>query len=95
MTNKEIEERLKALPYEVPSDISPGAISVLMTAVEAETGTDAKEVEEKFWKHLHQLSPEEQEEFFESARKTRESLSGVGTSIIIAVLVLIIIWVLF
>ena len=95
MTDKEIRERLKALPYEVPSDISPGAISVLMTAAEAETGADAKEVEEKFWQHLHQLSSEEQQEFFESARKTRESLSGVGTAIIVAVLILLVLWLVF
>ena len=64
MTEKEITERLKALPYEVPADISPNAISALMTVAEAETGADTRQVEEKFWEHLAQLSPEEQQEFF-------------------------------
>ena len=95
MTEREIEERLKALPYEVPSDISPNAISTLMTVAETTTTAETREVEEKFWQHLHQLSPEEQQEFFASARQTREQLSGVGFSIIIAVLILLALWFLF
>ena len=94
MTEKEIAERLKALPYEVPTDISPGAISVIMAAAEYQTGADAQQVEESFWEHLAQLSPEEQQEFFASARATRQQLSGVGISIIIAVLVLVALWLL-
>ncbi len=95
MTEREIEERLKALPYEVPSDISPNAISTLMTVAETTTTAETRAVEEKFWEHLHQLSPEEQQEFFTSARQTREQLSGVGFSIIIAVLILLALWFLF
>ena len=95
MTEKEIQERLKALPYEVPSDISPNAISVLMTAAETTTTEEAQQVEEKFWQHLAQLSPKEQQEFFASARQTREQLSSVGISIIVSVPVLVALWLLF
>ena len=92
MIEKEIRERLKALPYEVPSDISPNAISALMTVAETTTTAETQEVEEKFWQNLEQLSPEEQQAFFTSARETREQLSGVGFAIIAAVLILAIIW---
>lgn len=95
MTEKEIRERLEALPYEVPSDISPNAISAMMTVAETTTTAETQEVEEKFWQNLEQLSPEEQQEFFTSARQTREQLSGVGFSIIAAVLILAVLWLLF
>lgn len=84
MTEKEIEERLKALPYEVPSDIRPSAISIMMTTM----GAGGAEAEEKFWNHLYQLSPKEQGEFFASARTTGEASKTAGCSVIIAVLML-------
>lgn len=91
MTEKEIEERLQALPYDVPSDIRPSAVSILMTAARAE----GSEAEEKFWEHLRHLSPSEQGEFFASARATREASKSVGTSIIIAILIIAALWLLF
>ena len=60
MTEKEIEERLQALPYDVPSDIRPSAVSILMTAA----GAEGPEAEEKFWEHLRHLSPSEQGRVF-------------------------------
>ena len=54
MTEQEIAERLKALPYEVPADLPPSGVDVLMTAVDFKGMT-----EEQFWEHLAQLSPKE------------------------------------
>ena len=90
MKEQEITERLKALPYEVPADLPTSGVDTLMTAAtNLEGGT-----EEKFWEHLAQLSPQEQQEFFLAVRQTRDQLSKVGTSIIISVIILILIWLL-
>ena len=64
MTEQEIEERLKTLPYDVPSDIRPSAVSILMTAA----GVVGQEAEEKFWENLRHLSLDDRENFFLAAR---------------------------
>ena len=90
MTEQEITEHLKALPYEVPADLPTSGVDVLMTAVDFKGMT-----EEQFWEHLAQLSPKEQQEFFESARQTREQLGKLGIWIIISVPIMILSWLLF
>lgn len=94
MTDKEITERLKTLPYEVPADISPGAISTMMAVGEFATGATPQEVEEKFWQKLEQASPEEREEFFTAARQTRNQLSTTGLITMACVLLAIVFWLL-
>ena len=94
MTEKEITERLRALPYEVPSDISPGAVSTMMAAGEFAAGATPQEVEKKFWERLEQASPQEQQEFFAAARKTRESLSGFGLLLIGGTVLMVLLWLL-
>ena len=71
MTEQEITERLKALPYEVPADISPRAVSTMMAAV-----GDTQQAEEKFWEHVAQLFPEERQGFFAAARQTQQMMDG-------------------
>lgn len=94
MTEQEITARLKALPYEVPADISPGAISTMMATAEFAAGATPQEVEEKFWQKLAQASSEEQQEFFAAARQTRKSLSGFGFLIIGGVVLMVLVWLL-
>ena len=89
-TTKEIAERLKALPYEVPADISPGAISTLRAAEEFAAGATPQEVEKQCWERFEQASPEEQQECFAAARQTRETLSGFGLLLIGRVLLLLV-----
>lgn len=72
MTEQEVAERLKALPYDVPEDIKPAYIPPMMEM----NGIEGKEAEEEFWEKLHLLSPEKQQEFFHAAREAQ----GAGKS---------------
>lgn len=87
MTEKEIEEHLKALPYDVPADIRPGHISATMAAM----GVEGKEAEEIFWNNLHQLSPKEQGEFFATARSNLSASKSLAWGVF-AIIFLGLLW---
>lgn len=68
MTEQEIAERLKALPYDVPTDVRPGYVSVMIDRVK-----DQGITEEQFWEKLQNTDPEGQESFFAAAREAQSS----------------------
>ena len=68
MTEAEVAERLKALPYDIPDDIRPSYVSFVMDKTK-ETGV----TEEEFWGKLQEASPADQEAFFAAVREASSS----------------------
>ena len=93
MTDKEIEVRLKALPYKVPPDITPGHLSVMMATM-ALAGAEGEKAEEKFWEHLHTLGPREQGEFFATARSSRVASKQLAWGVFSLLFLILLFWVL-
>ncbi len=72
MTDKEIAERLKKLPYDVPLDVRPHHITYMMAVADIDT----PEKEEQFWGTLMEATPDKQREFFTAARASRGSMQS-------------------
>lgn len=73
VTDTEIAERLKALPYDVPPDVRPHHITYMMTVADIDT----PEKEEQFWATLMEATPDKQREFFTAARASRKSMQSL------------------
>lgn len=91
MTEDEIKKRLEALPYDIPEDIKAHHVEsmlelMLVGSKEGESEEGKKEAERKFWEHLMNASPDEQQEFFKRARAARSSARYFGLMLLCAII---------
>ncbi len=89
MTNNEIADRLKKLPYDVPLDIRPHHIAYMMSV----SDIDTPEEEEQFWGTLMEATPDKQREFFTAARASREGIRW-GAWVILFILAFVVLMIL-